>query len=62
MIQDQTKPRMRSLLYLHLDDTTNGTRPPFIKQSPRHSRWLIVLLSLFAVYVASSLVLSYLGV
>jgi len=62
MIQDQTKPRMRSLLYLHLDDTTNGTRPPFIKQSPRYSRWLIVLLSLFAVYVVSSVVLFNLGV
>ncbi len=34
-MEHQSKPLMRSLMYLHLNHTTNGNRAPLVVQKPK---------------------------
>ncbi len=58
----ENKPRMRSLLYLHMDDTTNGNRAPLAKPTVRYSRGLTVVLGLLVLYIVGSFILTSLGI
>lgn len=54
-MQQQNKPLMRSLMYLHMNQTTNGSRPPLIVEKPGFtlSTALIWVLVVMAVYFVS---------
>lgn len=58
----ENKPQMRSLLYLHMNDTTNGNRAPLAKAPVRYSRVLTVIFGLFVTYLIGSFILTSLGI
>ncbi len=58
----ENKPQMRSLLYLHMNDATNGNRAPFPKSSIRYSYVLTVLLGFLITYIIGSFILASLGI
>ena len=58
-MQRQSKPLMRSLMYLHMNHTTHGSRAPFVpEKTTRHSSWLVVLLALMVVYLLAALIIT----
>ena len=58
-MQQQSKPLMRSLMYLHMNHTTHGSRAPFVpEKTTRHSSWLVVLLALMVVYLLAALIIT----
>ena len=55
-MQQQNKPLMRSLMYLHMNQTTNGSRPPLIVEKPRVTistvlSWVLVLMAVYFILV-----------
>ena len=58
-MERQSKPLMRSLMYLHMNHTTHGSRAPFVpEKTTRHSSWLVVLLALMVVYLLAALIIT----
>jgi hypothetical protein len=58
-MEEPSKPLMRSLMYLHLNHTTHGSRAPMMPDKPtRHSSWLIVFLVLMVVYLLAALIIT----
>ena len=59
-MQEQSKPLMRSLMYLHMNQTTNGSRAPLAVNEPRFrlSTFFIWLGILWLLYFVAAIVIT----
>ena len=58
-MEHQSKPLMRSLMYLHMNQTTNGNRAPLVpEKTRRHSTWLVWVLYLIIAYLLVALIIT----
>lgn len=58
-MEHQSKPLMRSLMYLHMNQTTNGNRAPIVpEKTRRHSTWLVWVLYFIIAYLLVALIIT----